>query len=112
MLHGVSALYREKWERKDYLQRTILKAVRQQTKVYDRKFHSNPQGADLANVGDLAAGSVIAPSVEHKVFRGRKDHNACFGALAAMQIEIRANLRKRGRMEVNEAGRGWSEFPR
>ena len=106
-----SKLARGKWERADYLQGTIRYAVSQQTKVYDRKFHSKPQGADLANVGDLAAGSVIAPSVEHKVFRGRKDHNACLSALTAMQIEVRANLRKRGRMEVNEAGRGWSDFP-
>ena len=110
-----SHLRRDKWEREDYLPRTILKAVSLHTgKVHDHA-HNKPQGdgavsSDPANAGDLAAGSVIAPSVEHKVLRGRKDHNACFGALAAMQIEVRANLRKRGRMEVNEPGQGWSEF--
>ena len=53
MLQGGSALYREKWEREDYLPRTIRYAVSQQAEVYNRTFHSKPQGND-APPNDLA----------------------------------------------------------
>ena len=82
-----SKLVRDKWDREDYLPRTILNAVSQQTTVHQRRSRN------------LAPDGVTSFS--------EKDHNACFGAFEKMRIEVRANTRKRNRIEINETGGGW-----
>ena len=54
-----SHLRRDKWEREDYLPRTIRHAVSQQTEVYDRNYRNKPQGADLVPVNQ--AGGLPVP---------------------------------------------------
>ena len=102
-----SALVRDKWDREDYLPHTILQAVAGLERVY-----TGVHGREASNVTPAGAqGGVDATTADtvtySRIFKC-KDHAACFAALADMEVDVRANTRKRGRVEVNEAESGWS----
>jgi len=59
-----SALVRDKWEREDYLPRTILRAVSLQTEVYSRII----KAADNSVAESLGAGKLRASSDEQRAF--------------------------------------------
>ena len=99
-----SNLRRDKWEREDYLPRTILNAIAKQTDVYTGQHREATE--IVASPSTQGGRGIVLAETQYAV--PYKDHNACFRALSEMQIEVRANTRKRARIEINEAGRGWS----
>ena len=109
-----SHLRRDKWDREDYLPRTIRHAVSQQTEVYDRNYRNKPQG-DGAAPSDPAPSNTLAVTSDAP-FQIREDDYGETTIANILRVNARPGLHcydpERNNWYTREVGRLWRVDPR